>query len=214
MYEQYAKSCEEVTDWRALASPGLVSIADDCASCGVDLDVSCLDTLDEQLILSPVDCFTELCWAAAVQDDVTAPIVRRNIRSRARSFKGGRQPAFSPPPARDYPGSFERPRPLATKISLPLDAYRSYPSSPLAAKHDTSLTYSEKPTYILDADPPAQDISMPRPLKKRDLVLTPSVDAFAPSRPLPTLRLKTSTSSHTLRVIADACSLTKTHRRK
>lgn len=122
MYEQEPKTSEEsVKD----ASPALLAIANDCASCGVDLDVSCLDALDEQLLLSPVECFIDLCWAAAVRDDVTAPVMRRNTRSRARSFKANRAHAGLPPMVTDYPGNFERTPPLAAKISLPLDTVRT-----------------------------------------------------------------------------------------
>ncbi|KAG6330206.1 hypothetical protein ID866_8882 [Astraeus odoratus] len=32
-------------------------------------DTSCLDELDEQLLRSPTDCFLEICWAAAVQEE-------------------------------------------------------------------------------------------------------------------------------------------------
>lgn len=32
-------------------------------------DVSCLDALDEQLLRSPTDCFSDICWAAAVQEE-------------------------------------------------------------------------------------------------------------------------------------------------
>ncbi|KAL4079103.1 hypothetical protein J3A83DRAFT_4455524 [Scleroderma citrinum] len=32
-------------------------------------DISCLDTLDEQLLRSPTDCFTDICWASAVQEE-------------------------------------------------------------------------------------------------------------------------------------------------
>lgn len=131
MYDQDRKPREEsLVDWRALASPGLLSVADECTSCGVDLDISCLGALDEQLLLSPVESFTEVCWAAAVCDDPTAPVIpRRNTRSRARSFKGDYERAFPSPLARDYPGSFERTRPLAAKITLPLRTV-STPSRP------------------------------------------------------------------------------------
>lgn len=133
MYDQDPKTCEEsvTTDWRAFASPGLLSVADDCASCGVDLDVSSLDALDEQLLASPVDCFLEQCWASAVHDDDgTAPVLRRGTRTRARSFKSDYYepptPApVLPPVARAYPGSFERTRPSAAKTALPLETVRT-----------------------------------------------------------------------------------------
>lgn len=32
-------------------------------------DISCLDTLDEQLLRSPNDCFLDICWTAAVQEE-------------------------------------------------------------------------------------------------------------------------------------------------
>jgi hypothetical protein len=241
MYDQDPKTCEEsATGWRALPSPGLLSIADDCASCGVDLDVSCLDALDEQLLATPVESFIDLCWTAAVQDDVNAPVLRRSTRSRARSFRGERERPPASPLARDYPGSFERTRPLAAKITLPLDTVRTlrarardgsdrlmlisisgvqshFVSSPLSCEfHDTFLTYQEKEkplAYIMYADPegrprasPTLDRPMPRLLKKRELTHTPSVDAFATLKPPSTPRLKTSKSSHTLRVITDACA--------
>jgi len=217
MYDQDPKTCEEsATGWRSLPSPGLLSIADDCASCGVDLDVSCLDALDEQLLATPVESFIDLCWTAAVQDDVNAPVLRRSTRSRARSFRGERERPPASPLARDYPGSFERTRPLAAKITLPLDTSH-FVSSPLSCEfHDTFLTYQEKEkplAYIMYADPegrprasPTLDRPMPRLLKKRELTHTPSVDAFATLKPPSTPRLKTSKSSHTLRVITDACA--------
>lgn len=134
MYDQDPKTCEEsvTTDWQAFASPGLLSVVGDCASCGVDLDVSSLDALDEQLLVSPVDCFLELCWATAVHDDdgTAPPVLRRNTRTRARSFKSDyyEPPAASPalpPVARAYPGSFERTRPSAAKMTLPLETVRT-----------------------------------------------------------------------------------------
>lgn len=124
MYDQHSKTGEEPF-WREPPSPGLLSIANDCASCGVDFDASCLDALDEQLLVSPVDCFGELCWAAAVYDDVTSPVLRRGTRTRARSFKCDYERPVPPPFPRDYPGSFERSRPLAAKINLPLDTVRT-----------------------------------------------------------------------------------------
>lgn len=132
MYDQHSKTGEEslTTDWQALPSPGLVSITNDCASCGVDFDASCLDALDEQLLVSPVECFVELCWAAAVHDDVTTPVMHRHTRTRARSFKCDYEHAAVPPLPRDYPGSFERTRPLAAQITLPLEKVRT--SRPLA----------------------------------------------------------------------------------
>lgn len=129
MYDQDPKPCEENSmDCLALASPGLLSVANDCALCGVDLDVSCLDALDEQLLLSPMESFIELCWEAAICDEVTAPVIpRRNTRSRAHSFKCDRERAFLPPLARDYPGSFERNRPLAAKITVPVETVGTSP---------------------------------------------------------------------------------------
>ncbi|KAF8132046.1 hypothetical protein EV363DRAFT_1296188 [Boletus edulis] len=213
---------ESPTDWPALPSPGLLSIADDCASCGVELDASCLDALDEELLSSPVGCFTELCWASAVHDNVTAPFVRRNTRSRAHSFKGDRDRAFLHPVGRDYPGSFERTRPLAAKLSLPLDKRPCFlSSSPTSDFHDTTLTYQEKPVaYILCADPEGRPLAIPSQdlpwhLKKRGLTLTPSVESFLPSRPPPPKpRLQTSKSSTTLRVISDACATFTRSRKK
>lgn len=35
----------------------------------VDFDVACLDSLDEQLLYAPKDCFMDICWAEAVYDD-------------------------------------------------------------------------------------------------------------------------------------------------
>ncbi|KAG8220463.1 hypothetical protein J3R82DRAFT_3158 [Butyriboletus roseoflavus] len=223
MYDQDPKPYEESwVDWRMRASPGLLSVTDECALCGVDLDIACLDGLDEQLLLSPVESFTELCWAAVVDDDVTAPVIpRRNTRSRARSFKCDYERAFpSSPLARDYPGSFERTRPLAAKITLPLGTSLRYPSSPYS-EFGTSLMLPEKPlAYILHTDPegcpltlPVQGKPLPRRSKKQVLTLTPSFDSLAhaqPSKP----RLQSSKSSHTLRVISDACSTFTRPRRK
>ena len=108
---------EDPLDWRALASPSLLTIADDCALCGVDLDLSCLDALDEQLLRSPVESFTELCWASAVRDEVM-PV---RTRHRPRSFKCDYELALGPSPPPKEPRSFEHTRPLAARITLPLD---------------------------------------------------------------------------------------------
>lgn len=89
--------------------------------------------------------------------------------------------------------------------------------SPLSCEfHDTSLTYQEKEkplAYIMYADSngrprgsPTLDKPTPRAFKKRELTHTPSVDAFATLKPPSMPRLKTSKSSHTLRVFTDACA--------
>ena len=236
-HEQYAtydpdlRPCEDDedgTDWRALASPGILSVADDCALCGVDLDVSCLDALDEQLLLSPVACFTELCWAAAVCDDATAPVLHRHTRARVRSFKGASErPA--PPCPREYPGSFERCRPLAARIVVPIDRVRIYlscgfavrltpdasqsPCYPLSAPCASDATFAvfqdkKARAYFPDADArglPVQGVPMPRRVKKR----APMAEPRASSQPATPIK-----SSHTLRVITDAYStLTRARRR-
>ncbi|KAF9235258.1 hypothetical protein BU15DRAFT_8494, partial [Melanogaster broomeanus] len=57
--------------------PTLFATADqDSALREVDFDPSCLDALDEQLLRSPTECFSDMCWAAAVEDDVTVPVLR------------------------------------------------------------------------------------------------------------------------------------------
>lgn len=35
----------------------------------IEIDSSCLDDLDEQLLVSPMDSFADLCWADAVTDE-------------------------------------------------------------------------------------------------------------------------------------------------
>ncbi|KIK19021.1 hypothetical protein PISMIDRAFT_683574, partial [Pisolithus microcarpus 441] len=49
------------------ASPSFIAI--DSALRDAGFDASCLDALDEQLLRSPTDCFSDICWAAAVQDE-------------------------------------------------------------------------------------------------------------------------------------------------
>ncbi|KAI6115240.1 hypothetical protein EDD16DRAFT_1481048 [Pisolithus croceorrhizus] len=44
-------------------------VALDSALRDAGFDASCLDALDEQLLRSPTDCFSDICWAAAVQDE-------------------------------------------------------------------------------------------------------------------------------------------------
>jgi len=213
MYDQHSKAGEEslTTDWQALPSPGLVSITNDCASCGVDFDASCLDALDEQLLVSPLECFVELCWAAAVHDDVTTPVMHKHARTRARSFKCDNERAAVPPFPREYPGSFERTRALAAKITLPLDTFQHFRLSPF----DSYATSSEEksPAYVVYPGPegrplafPAAGAQMPRRATKRELTLTPSVDSFASSRHPSTPRMRSCKSSQTLRAISDACA--------
>ena len=167
MYDQDPKKCEEtLMDWRTLATPGLLSVADDCALCGVDLDVSCLDALDEQLLLSPVECFSELCWAAAVRDEVTSPVMHR--RSRARSFKCDYDRAFPPPLDREYPGSFERTRPLAARIKLPLEVVSTSgcPIAEPAGPTDVSPSRSSRTTFPLPPLPLVHHSIHPSCLKR------------------------------------------------
>ncbi|KAH7883262.1 hypothetical protein F5I97DRAFT_1903671 [Phlebopus sp. FC_14] len=42
----------------------------------VEFDPSCLDCLDQQLLLSPTDSFTEVCYSEAVHDQVPVPILQ------------------------------------------------------------------------------------------------------------------------------------------
>lgn len=142
MYDLDAKTYMEasLTDER---TSSLLSIANDCASCGVDVDVSCLEALDEQLLVAPMESFTELCWAEAIQDETMAmamppppppsalpqpqppqpDVQQKHVRPRSRSIKRDQESAFSPLSLAldDYSGSFERTRPLAAKITLPLE---------------------------------------------------------------------------------------------
>lgn len=51
------------------ATLALTALHHDSALREAGFDTSCLDTLDEQLLRCPMDCFTEMCWAAAVEDE-------------------------------------------------------------------------------------------------------------------------------------------------
>lgn len=50
---------------------------DDATSCTnsaemaeiIEVETSCMDTLDHELITSPINCFMEICWAEAIQND-------------------------------------------------------------------------------------------------------------------------------------------------
>ena len=50
---------------------------DDASSCTnsaekaeiIEVETSCMDTLDQDLVTSPINCFMEICWAEAIQDD-------------------------------------------------------------------------------------------------------------------------------------------------
>ncbi|KAG9312252.1 hypothetical protein JVU11DRAFT_7554 [Chiua virens] len=214
MNDKDPKKCEEsAADWPPLAHSAILSVAADWALCGAQLDVSCLDALDEQLLLSPVESFTEMCWVAAVQEDGPAPVdivTRRNTRSRACSFKYDKERPFPAPLARDYPGSFERSRPLAAKISLPLEIFPHYLGSP--ASDSSKETLEDKPlAYILDTDLEARTILNPlpvqgpwRPSKKHDLT---HMRSMVPLAPAPSLQAPPPPKSNRpLRVISDAYS--------
>jgi len=196
--EQHAMCPQEgALDWRVLASPGMLSIADDCALCGVDLDVSCLDALDEQLLRSPIECFTELCWASAVRDEVT-PV--HQTRPRARSFKCDYERALSPP--KEHPESFEHTRPLAARIMLPLDRLPHYISTPSFESYDAPMFQEKtrKPlAYVQDGLAlPVQGVPVPR--KKREQTLARSYEPHSqPSTPR-----HASRPNHTLRILSDA----------
>lgn len=34
----------------------------------IEVEASCMDTLDHELVTSPIDCFMEICWAEAIQE--------------------------------------------------------------------------------------------------------------------------------------------------
>jgi hypothetical protein len=59
----------------------------DPTSLDIDFDHSCLETLDDQLLLHPMDSFVDICWAEAVYDDadrVTTPTGWSTSSSTAR----------------------------------------------------------------------------------------------------------------------------------
>ncbi|KAI6007508.1 hypothetical protein F5J12DRAFT_892390 [Pisolithus orientalis] len=67
MEENLVDRTDKLSAPQSPISPSFIAI--DSALRDAGFDTSCLDALDEQLLRSPTDCFSDICWATAVQDD-------------------------------------------------------------------------------------------------------------------------------------------------
>ncbi|KAI5995255.1 hypothetical protein F5J12DRAFT_401210 [Pisolithus orientalis] len=67
MEENLVDRTDKLSTPQSPISPSFIAI--DSALRDAGFDTSCLDALDEQLLRSPTDCFSDICWATAVQDD-------------------------------------------------------------------------------------------------------------------------------------------------
>ncbi|KIJ66106.1 hypothetical protein HYDPIDRAFT_27299 [Hydnomerulius pinastri MD-312] len=213
---------DSLASWKDLASPTLLAMADqDSALREVDFDPSCLEALDEQLLRSPTECFSDMCWAAAVEDEVIVPVLPtpKPPRPRSRPRKGDYE-AWGGPKVVDPHRGFDQDHPFPAKIKLPREAFsqcllppspQSHVTSSMSAKQHPVLAASEKrllytnPNESVHYFPIPPDYSTRRRRKKRDVPL--------PSNDSQLQKHLTSKSSGTLRIISNACA-TLTGRRR
>ncbi|KAF9222424.1 hypothetical protein BS17DRAFT_187876 [Gyrodon lividus] len=113
---------DSMASWREIACPTLLAMADqDSALREVDFDPSCLDALDEQLLRSPTECFSDMCWAAAVEDDVTVPVLHTpKPRSGPRTRKVDYGTVWG---GTKVPKDFGQDRAFLSKIKPPPEAF-------------------------------------------------------------------------------------------
>lgn len=166
------------------ASPSFIAI--DSALRDAGFDASCLDALDEQLLRSPTDCFSDICWAAAVQDEhvrrhqrevveldvdivdmgVNVGVVgEEQMNELAKSGKKGGRDVYvppSPPLSPQRPKPMKGPPPVQTTIpSVPAGRLSSSPSS---ADSEETMDLDPMPRKkIVDAvpSPPSHEKKMP-----------------------------------------------------
>ncbi|KIJ15647.1 hypothetical protein PAXINDRAFT_169084 [Paxillus involutus ATCC 200175] len=218
---------DNLASWKELAYPTLLSITDpDSALHEVEFDPSCLDALDEQLLRSPTECFSDMCWAAAVEDDIAVPVLhtpkpRSGPRSRTCDYGavlGGTRVVGRPREGQD--------RANLDRIKPPREAFSQglLPSSPAStvtsssfpkqysvfAASEQHLLYNN-PNESVHYFPVPSDQSMRRRRKKRDIPPVPplpSDEHTHPQKQPPTYK-----PNCTLRIISDAYS-TLTGRRR
>lgn len=192
-YQHHADTEQNTADHtntpQSPASPSFIAI--DSALRDAGFDASCLDALDEQLLRSPTDCFSDICWAAAVQDEqvrrhqrevveLDVDIVDMGVNVGAVGEKrmdelakvgkkGGRDVYVPPSPSQSpqRPKPAKRPPPVQTTIpSVPAGRLSSSPSS---ADSEESIG--------LDAVPRKRIVNAPLPTrheKKMPPKLAPS----------------------------------------
>ncbi|KIK97633.1 hypothetical protein PAXRUDRAFT_135923, partial [Paxillus rubicundulus Ve08.2h10] len=203
----------------------------------VEFDPSCLDALDEQLLRSPTECFSDMCWAAAVEDDVAVPVLhtpkpRSGPRSRNCDYGavlGGTRVVGRPREGQDraFLNKIQPPREAVSQffaLAVPPPGTGLLPSSP--ASHVTSSTFPKQYSVLAASEqhllynnpnesvhyfPVPSDQSMRRRRKKRDVAPVPplpSNEHTHPQKQPPTCK-----PNCTLRIISDAYS-TLTGRRR
>ncbi|KAH7883352.1 hypothetical protein F5I97DRAFT_1930905 [Phlebopus sp. FC_14] len=141
---------DSFASWRELASPVLLSIATgDSTLREAGFDPSCLDELDEQLLRSPTDCFSDLCWAAAVEDEITTVPVLHTPKPPSRSSFPSRKDeprnrgvSQLTDPLRDH-------RHFPAKVRLPRNAFAQCLLSSSAESHVTCSSSNMKQRTIL-----------------------------------------------------------------
>jgi hypothetical protein len=50
----------------------------DHSSWGLDFDHSCLEAIDDQLLVSPTGAWADICWAEAVKEDLSRSVFRHH----------------------------------------------------------------------------------------------------------------------------------------
>ncbi|KAI6046279.1 hypothetical protein EDC04DRAFT_1681199 [Pisolithus marmoratus] len=169
-------------------SPSFIAI--DSALRDAGFDSSCLDALDEQLLRSPTDCFSDICWAAAVQDervryhqqevieldvdfvDMGVNVGERRMNEIEKSTKRGSWEVCvppSPPPPPPQPKPATRPLPVQTTV----------PSAPVVPLSSSLSSADSEEMAGLDVVPKKRGVNAVQLQllheKKSPLKLAPSV---------------------------------------
>ncbi|OAX40223.1 hypothetical protein K503DRAFT_636313 [Rhizopogon vinicolor AM-OR11-026] len=113
----------------------------------LDFDPTCLDRLDDQLLLSPTESFVDVCYSEAIHEDVPVPIlqpIRPRIRNSTRLYDrtaGGDDDPFHDWDE-NYSVKFKKPRQKRVVTPSPLpDLPES--STPRTSQQDSMLALLE-----------------------------------------------------------------------
>ncbi|KAH7921444.1 hypothetical protein BV22DRAFT_731147 [Leucogyrophana mollusca] len=186
----------------------------DRSLCNVEFDSSCLDFLDHQLLKSPTDSFSEVCWTEGTHDDYVVPVLQPlQPRIRKRVAYYDRTAASEEDPYHDWDEN------LSVKIRIPPKPLPKIPErsmSPASPKSSTSssssLSYQDAMLAVLESrilsyNPKDSVQFFPVPIQRiQQVELLRKNSTEAPS-------IDSTSSNGTLRRISNACSTLATRSR-
>ncbi|KAH7911385.1 hypothetical protein BJ138DRAFT_929075 [Hygrophoropsis aurantiaca] len=126
----------------------------DRSLCNVEFDASCLDFLDHQLLTSPTDSFSEVCWTEGTHDDYVVPVlqpIQPRIRKRVAYYD--RTAGSEEDPYHDWDENLSvkiHRRPPKPLPKLPIPERSTSPASPKSST-SSSLSYQDAMLAVLES---------------------------------------------------------------